>query len=106
MSVSVPSIARVSFSQHGTSGITASLRHTSGPLIAGERIVVFEPDTTTIWGWATVVSFDSDRKVAEVQVDWDSIEEMDSSEAQSIEPLSATAAHQTVVERVREFVAA
>lgn len=62
---------------------------------------MFEPDTTTMWGWAKVVSSDSERKVAELQVEWDSIEEMVASESQSEEPLSATEAHQTVVERVR-----
>lgn len=102
-----PSIARVMFGQRGSSGVTASLRHTSGPLIVGERVVVFEVDEETIWGWATVLSFDKDTHVAEVEVEWSTLTTMQPPHAgeTALAP-TAQAARASVSQRVRELASA
>lgn len=103
--LNAPSVARVMFGQHGRDGVTASLRHTSGPLIVGETVVVYEVDDVTLWAWGEVVAFDSQRGVASIEVDWSTLKEVE--KPVKAEGVSETeAAHVSVVERVKELAAA
>lgn len=63
------SVVRVSFGQVSDGHVTASLRHSRGPLIPGETVVAYElDDGEMLYVTAQVVRFDDSRAVAQLKV--------------------------------------